>query len=89
MTGTGGESAELRKVPTSHEFPHFSICALPQQAQQSRNASRVPHGDFIVIHRFAVNEVPQSSAGVPLDLQHLVIQQLHQMFNSSQSADLE
>lgn len=87
--GTGPAGATSGAALTGDEFPHLRVGALPQQAQQSWNASRVPHGDFVLIHGFAVNEVPQSSAGVPLDLQHLVVQEVHQMFDPSQSAHLE
>lgn len=58
---------------TRDKLPHFSIDSFSQQAQQSRNTSRIPHGDLVFVHRFAVNKVPQSSTRVPLDFKHLVV----------------
>lgn len=78
MAGTEEKAAgKSRNLLTGDELPHFGVRGLPQEAQQSWNAPCVPHGNFIFIHGFAVNEVPQSSARVPLDLEHLVIQEVH------------
>lgn len=73
---------------TCDELPHFCIHSLPEQPEQRRDTAGVPDGDLVVVHTFAVHEVPQSAAGVPLDLEDLVVQQVHQVLDSSQSAHL-
>lgn len=73
---------------TCDELPHLGVHRLPQQAQQGRHAARVPHGHFVFVHVLAIDEVPQSSTGVPLDLQHFVVEEVDQVLDPSQPTHL-
>lgn len=80
--------ADIFSAFTCDELPYFCVYSLPQQAEQGGNTTRVPHSNFVFVHSFAINKVPQSSTGVPLDLQHFVVQKVYQMFDSSQPTHL-
>lgn len=73
---------------TCDELPHLGVHRLPQQAQQGWHATRVPHGHFVFVHGLAVDEVPQSSTGVPLDLQHFVVEEVDQVLDTPQPTHL-
>lgn len=73
---------------TCDELPHLGVNRLPQQAQQGWHAARVPHGHFVFVHGLAVDEVPQSSTGVPLDLQHFVVEEVDQVLDTPQPTHL-
>lgn len=73
---------------TCNELSHFRVHRLPQESKQCWNTSGVPHSDLVIIHCFAVDEVPQSATRVPLHLHGFVVQQVHQVFDSSQSTHL-
>lgn len=73
---------------TCDELPHLGVHRLPQQTQQGWHASRVSNGHFVFVHGLAIDKVPQSSTGVPLDLQHFVVEEIDQVFDPSQPTDL-
>lgn len=58
---------------TRDELPHFCVYGLSQQPEQSWDTSCVPHSDLVLIHSFPINQVPQSSTRVLLDLNDLVV----------------
>lgn len=73
---------------TCDELPHLSVHRLPQQTQQGWHASRIPNGHFVFVHGLAIDQVPQSSTGVPLDLQHFVVEEIDQVLDPSQPTHL-
>lgn len=58
---------------TCHELPHFRIHSLSKETEQCWDTPGVPNSDLVVIHSFAIHEVPQSATGVPLDFKDFVV----------------
>lgn len=73
---------------TCDELSHFRIRRLPQESEQRWNTSGVPHSNLVIVHRFAIDEVSQGATRVPLHLDGLMVQQVHQVFDSSQPTHL-
>lgn len=74
---------------TCDKLSYFSVHCCSQQAKQCRNSTCISHGNLVVVCSSAINEVPQGSACVPLHLQDLMIQQIHQVFYSIQTTHLQ
>lgn len=82
-------SASFPSKLTCHQLLDFSIDRFPQQPQKRRDPSHVLHGYFVLISGLAVNEVPQCTTGILLNLQDSMIQEIHQVLDTSQPTDLE
>lgn len=74
---------------TGYELSHFRVWSFSQHTNQSWDSTGIPHTHFIIVGGFSVHEVPQSSAGVPLNFQCFVVKQIHQVPDSPQSTHLE
>ncbi len=74
---------------TCEQLSDLHICGFSEQSDQSRYASAVLQGDFVVIVGFAVHQVPQGSAGAAVHVGHSVVQQVHQQLDATLSPDLQ
>lgn len=73
---------------TCYQFPDVHIRGFPQQPHQGWDSSAVLQGDFVVVVGFPVDEVPQGSAGAPVNLSHPMIKQIHQQRDTTLPPDL-
>lgn len=75
-------------ISTCEQLSDLHVRGLSEQPDQSRDASTVLQGDFVVIIGFAVHQVPQGSAGAAVHVGHPVVQQVHQQLDAALPPDL-